>query len=35
MAVSAPDSSKDMEMHEAFISRVLKVVREGRRGGAI
>ena len=34
VAAHAPDSSKDMEMYEAFISSVLKVLREGRRGGA-
>ena len=34
MAAHAPDSSKGMEMYEAFISSVLGVVREGRRGGA-
>ena len=33
-AVIASDSSKDMEMHEAFISSVIRVLREGRRGGA-
>ena len=30
----APDSCKSMEVYEAFISSVLKVLREGRRGGA-
>ena len=34
MAVYAPDSSKSTEMHDAFFSSVLKVLREGRRGGA-
>ena len=34
MAVCAPDSSKSMEMHEAFISSVLKVPRDGHPGGA-
>ena len=34
LAVYAPDSSEDMEMYEAFISSVLRVLREGRRGGA-
>ena len=29
----APDSSKDMEMYETFLVNVLKVLREGRRGG--
>ena len=34
MAVFAPDSSKSLETYEAFISSVVKVLREGRRGGA-
>ena len=34
LVVYAPDSSEDMEMYEAFISSVLRVLREGRRGGA-
>ena len=34
MAAYAPDSSKDMEMYEAFLSGVLEVLRGGRRGGA-
>ena len=34
MAVCAPDFGKDLEMYEAFISSVTKVLREGRRGGA-
>ena len=34
MAVYAPDSSKSLEMYEDCISSVVKVLREGRRGGA-
>ena len=34
VAAYAPDSTKGMEMHKAFISSVLRVRREGRRGGA-
>ena len=34
MVAYAPDSSKGMEMFEAFISSVHGVRREGRRGGA-
>ena len=34
MAVHAPDSSKSLEMYEACISSVIKVLREGRPGGA-
>ena len=34
MAVYAPDSSKSLEMYEACISSVVKVLREGRREGA-
>ena len=34
VAAYAPDSSKGMEMYKAFISSVLRVRREGRRGGA-
>ena len=34
MVVYAPDCGKDLEMHEAFISSVTKVLREGHRGGA-
>ena len=34
MAVHAPDSSKSLEMYEACISSVVKVLREGQRGGA-
>ena len=33
MAVYAPDSSKDMELYEAFISSVFEVLSAGRRGG--
>ena len=29
-----PDSDKDVEQYDACISSVLKVFREGRRGGA-
>ena len=32
MAAYAPDSGKSTDMYEAFISTVLKVLREGRRG---
>ena len=31
MAVYAPDSGNDMELHEACLSSVLRVFREGRR----
>ena len=34
MAVYAPDSSEDMELYEACVSSVLRVLGEGRRGGA-
>ena len=34
MAVYAQDCAKDLEMYEAFISSVTKVLREGRRVGA-
>ena len=34
MAAYASDSSESTEMYEAFISSVLKVLREARRGGA-
>ena len=34
MSVSAPDSKKSLEMHEECIARVVKVVHEGRKGGA-
>ena len=34
MTVYAPDAGKDLEQYEACISSVLKVLREGRRGGA-
>ena len=34
MAVYAPDSIEDMELYEACVSSVLRVLREGRRGGA-
>ena len=34
MAVCAPDCGKDLGMHEAFISSVSVVLREGRRGSA-
>ena len=34
MAAYAPHSGKIAEMYDAFISSVLKVPREGRRGGA-
>ena len=34
MAVYAPVSSKDMDLYEACVSSVLRVLREGRRGGA-
>ena len=34
MAVYAPDCGKDLEMYEALISSVTRVMREGRRGGA-
>ena len=34
MAVYAPDSSKSLEMYEAYISGVVGVLREGRRSGA-
>ena len=34
MAVYAPDSSKDMDLYEAFVSSVLRVFRGKRRGGA-
>ena len=34
MAVYAPDSGKDMELCEVCVSSVLRVLRDGRRGGA-
>ena len=34
MAVYAPDSSKNLKMYEDCISSVIKVIREGRGGGA-
>ena len=34
MAVFAPDSSTSLETCDACISSVVKVLREGRRGGA-
>ena len=34
VAVYAPDSSKDMELDEACVSSVLRVLREGCKGGA-
>ena len=34
MAVYAPDSKKNLEMYEECISSVVKVLREGRKGGA-
>ena len=34
MAVCAPDSRKSLEMYEKCISSVVKVLREGRKGGA-
>ena len=34
MAVYAPNSSKSLEMYEACISSVLRVLPEGRCGGA-
>ena len=34
MAVYAPDSGESLEMYGACISSVIKVLREGRRGGA-
>ena len=34
MAVYAPVSSKDMDLYEACVSSVLRVLREGRRGCA-
>ena len=34
MAVYAPDSKKSLEMFEECISSVVKVLREGRKGGA-
>ena len=34
MAVYAPDSGKSLVMYEACISSVVRVLREGRRGGA-
>ena len=34
MAVYAPDSKKSLEMHEECISCVVKILREGRKGGA-
>ena len=34
MAAYASDSSESTEMYEAFISSVLKVLRDARRGGA-
>ena len=34
MAVYAPDSSKSMEMYETCISNVVRILREGRFGGA-
>ena len=32
-AVYAPDSSKSLEMYEGFMSSVVEVLLEGRRGG--
>ena len=34
IAVHAPDSSKSLEMFEAYISNIVEALREGRRGGA-
>ena len=34
MAVYAPDCRKDLEVYETFILKVIKVLWEGRRGGA-
>ena len=34
VAVYAPDSKKSLEMYEECISSVVKVLREGRKGGA-
>ena len=34
MAVYAPDSSEDVEVYDACVSSVLRVLREGRRGRA-
>ena len=34
MAVYAPDSKKSLEMYEECVSSVVKVLREGRRGGS-
>ena len=34
MAVYAPDTEKSLEMYEECISSVVKVLREGRKGGA-
>ena len=34
MAVYAPDSKKSLEMYEECVSSVVKVLREGRKGGA-
>ena len=34
MLVCAPDSKKSLEMHEECIASVVKVLREGREGGA-
>ena len=34
MAVYAPDSKKSLEMYEECISCVVKILREGRKGGA-
>ena len=34
MAVRAPDSKKSLEMYAECVSSVVKVLREGRKGGA-
>ena len=34
MAVYAPDAKKSQEMYEECVSSVVKVLREGRKGGA-
>ena len=34
MAENAPDSSKSLEMYVDYISSVVQVLREGRKGGA-
>ena len=34
MAENASDSGKSLEMYEACVSSVLKVLREGRKSGA-